>query len=52
VLVLVMVTLGPSPAEATANLLAPLVINRHTLEAVQTVLVSSGYDVRSSLVRQ
>jgi len=52
VLALVMVTLGANPAEATANLLAPLVINRHTLDAVQTVLVASGYDVRAPLIRQ
>jgi flagellar assembly factor FliW len=51
VLALVIVSLGANPAEATANLLAPLVINRHTLDAAQTVLVSSGYDVRTPLVR-
>src|SRR5207253_2464734 len=52
VLALVIATLGANRAGAPANLLAPLVINRHTLDAVQTVLVASGHDVRAPLIRQ
>ena len=36
--VLVLVTVGDVAAEATANLLAPIVVNRHTREAAQVVL--------------
>jgi flagellar assembly factor FliW len=46
-LVLVILTLGDSPRDATANLLGPIVINRHTLEAAQVVLASAEYDVRT-----
>ena len=49
-LVLVIVTLGGDPSAATVNLLGPIVINRHTLDAVQTVLVSSEYEVRTPLI--
>jgi flagellar assembly factor FliW len=37
-LVLVVVTTGALPADATANLLAPVVVNRRTLRAAQVVL--------------
>ena len=49
-IVLAMVTLGEHAADATANLLGPLVVNRHTNRAAQAVLASSGYDVRTPLV--
>jgi len=38
VLLLVVVTLGDRAEDATANLLAPIVVNRHTREAAQVVL--------------
>lgn len=37
-LVLLVVTMGDTPASATANLLAPLVVNRSTRRAVQVIL--------------
>ncbi|HVM41116.1 MAG TPA: flagellar assembly protein FliW [Acidimicrobiia bacterium] len=49
---LVVVTLGANPADATANLMAPIVVNRHTLEAAQVVLPPrSGeeYSIRTPL---
>ena len=49
-LILVMVTVGDDVSKATANLLGPIVINRHTNEAVQAVLASSGYEARTPLV--
>ncbi|MBW8827388.1 MAG: flagellar assembly protein FliW [Acidobacteria bacterium] len=48
-LVLVIVTLGDRPEDATANLMAPIVINQHSLEATQAVLVGGGYDLRARL---
>ena len=49
-IVLAMVTLGEAAADATVNLLGPIVVNRHTNHAAQAVLASSGYDVRTPLV--
>jgi flagellar assembly factor FliW len=46
-LILVILTLGDSPEETTANLLGPIVINRHTLQAAQVVLAGAGHDVRA-----
>src|SRR6478752_5397056 len=43
-IVLVMVTLGQRATDATANLLGPIVVNRHTRRAAQAVLASSGYE--------
>jgi flagellar assembly factor FliW len=48
--VYVIVTLGPTPAEATANLLGPLVVNRRTRLAAQVVLEGTRWDVRTPLV--
>lgn len=48
-IVLVIVTLGERPEDATANLMAPIVINQHTLEGVQAVLVGSAYELRARL---
>lgn len=48
-LVLCVVTLRDRPEEATLNLLGPIVVNRHTLEAAQVVLASSGYSVAAPL---
>jgi flagellar assembly factor FliW len=49
--VVCVVTLADRPEDATINLLGPIVINRATLEACQTVLATSGYDVRTPLTR-
>ena len=48
-LLLVIVTLGSTPEEATANLLGPVVINLETREGVQAVLAESGYSTRVPL---
>ena len=49
-IVLTMVTLGERAADATANLLGPIVVNRHTRRAAQAILASSGYELRTPLV--
>lgn len=48
-LLLVIVTLGSTPEQATANLLGPLVINLQNREGVQAVLAESGYSTRAPL---
>ena len=48
-LLLVIVTLGSTAEEATANLLGPVVINLQTHEGVQAVLAESGYSTRVPL---
>jgi flagellar assembly factor FliW len=47
--VFAVVTLGEQPDDATLNLLGPIVVNRHTHEAAQVVLPTSGYSVRAPL---
>jgi flagellar assembly factor FliW len=47
--VLTVVTLRERPEDATVNLLGPIVVNRHTHEAAQVVLPTSGYSVRAPL---
>jgi len=49
-LLLVIVTVTDPVAESTANLLGPIVVNRHTRAAAQAVLGASGYDTREALV--
>ena len=49
-IVLAVVTLGDKPTDATANLMGPIVVNRHTNRAAQAVLAQSGYDLRTPLV--
>jgi len=49
-LILVMITVGEAVKEATANLLGPLVINRHSNEASQVILTESGYDLRTPVL--
>ena len=49
-IVLAMVTLGEHAADATANLLGPIVVNRHTNHAAQAVLANSGYELRTPLI--
>ena len=48
-LLLVIVTLGNRPEEATANLLGPVVVNMRTREGVQAVLSDSGHGTRVPL---
>jgi flagellar assembly factor FliW len=48
--VLVILTLGDTPAAATANLLGPVVVNRFTGTAVQAVLSGSGYKTKTPLL--
>ena len=48
-IVLVVVSLGARPEDATANLLGPIVINRHTLSAAQVVLTGQDLPTRQAL---
>jgi flagellar assembly factor FliW len=48
-LVLVIVTPGATAAEATANLLAPVVVNVRTRRAAQVVLADPALPLRASL---
>jgi len=48
--VLVIVTLGGQPGEATANLLGPLLINPETGATVQAVQREGSWDTRAALV--
>ena len=49
-LVLVIVTIPEHVRAATANLAGPVVVNRHTRQAVQAVLAGGEYDLRAPLV--
>jgi flagellar assembly factor FliW len=49
-LLLVIVTVADPVAASTANLLGPIVVNRHTRTAAQAVLGASGYNTREALV--
>ena len=49
-LLLVIVTVAEPVAASTANLLGPIVVNRHTRAAAQAVLGNSGYATREALV--
>jgi flagellar assembly factor FliW len=49
-LLLVIVTVGDPVAASTANLLGPIVVNRHTRAAAQAVLGNSGHATREALV--
>jgi len=48
-IVLVIVTVGNEPSTATANLLAPVVVNRHTRAAAQVVLTDGDQPLRAPL---
>lgn len=48
-LVLLIVTVGSSLRTSTANLRAPLVVNRHTLSAAQAVL-TEDYPIQAALI--
>lgn len=49
VLLLAVVTLGDSGADATANLLAPVVVNQHTAQGCQAVLSDQNWPLRAPL---
>lgn len=49
-LVLVVVSLGERAEDATANLLGPVVVNRHTMAAAQVVLNGQDLPTRRALV--
>lgn len=49
-IVLVVVSLGERPADATANLLGPVIVNRHTLAAGQVVLTGQDVPTRAPLI--
>lgn len=48
-LILVIITLGKTAEDATANLLGPVIVNVATLEGTQAVLADSGYSTRAPL---
>ena len=48
-LILVIVSLGETAQDATANLLGPIVVNLRTLEGVQAVLATSDYGTQVRL---
>ncbi len=50
-ILLVMLTVGESINDITANLLGPVVINRRNFQAAQAVLVNQGYDLRVPLFK-
>jgi flagellar assembly factor FliW len=47
--VLVVLTTGPKPSDATANLMAPIVVNLRTGAAAQVILASSGLPLRAPI---
>ena len=49
-LLLVIVTVADPVAASTANLMGPIVVNRHTRAAAQAVLGNSGYATREGLI--
>jgi flagellar assembly factor FliW len=48
-ILLVILTVGDDPTSTTANLLAPVVVNRHTREAAQVVLTDDEHPLRAPL---
>ena len=48
-LLLVIVTVPDDAAKATANLLAPIVVNRHTRKAMQAVLADTSHPLHAPL---
>lgn len=48
-IVLVLLTVGPTLEETTANLFAPIVVNVNTRRAAQVTLVNGGYSLREPL---
>jgi flagellar assembly factor FliW len=50
-LVLLVVTMGERPIDATANLMAPLVVNARTRRGAQVVLSGTAYSVHQPLTQ-
>ncbi|HWG98643.1 MAG TPA: flagellar assembly protein FliW [Pilimelia sp.] len=50
VLLLLVVTPGEKPGDATANLMAPILVEQRTRRALQVVLAGSGLPVRAELM--
>jgi flagellar assembly factor FliW len=50
-LVLLMVTVGATPAQSTANLFAPILVDEITRRAVQVILSGSDLPVRAELIQ-
>jgi flagellar assembly factor FliW len=48
-ILMVIITVGDDPGSATANLLAPIVVNRHSREAAQVVLTDGDQPLRAPL---
>ena len=48
-ILMVIVTVGEEPGDATANLLAPIVVNRHNREAAQIVVTEGEQPLRAPL---
>lgn len=48
-LLLVIVTVAEQPSKSTANLLGPIVVNRHTRSAAQAVLDAGRYATKEAL---
>jgi flagellar assembly factor FliW len=48
-LLLLIATIAEDPAQSTANLFAPIVVNQRTLAAAQVVLGNSDYSLRAPL---
>lgn len=48
--ILNLVTLGPDPKEATANLVGPIVLNAKTRKAKQVVLANQAYNTKHRLL--
>ena len=49
-LVFVILTVAEQIEHTTANLMAPVIVNRHTGDALQALLVASSYEIRTPLV--
>ena len=49
--ILVVLTTGQTAAQATANLLAPIVVNIRTGAAAQVILSGSGLPIRAPIAR-
>lgn len=48
-ILMVIVTVGDDPGSATANLLAPIVVNQHSRQAAQIVLAEGDLPLRAPL---
>ena len=48
-MLLLVVTVGETPQDATANLLAPIIVNIKTRAAAQVILTGSSHPIRAAL---